>query len=121
MRKLLSYLMRDKVDLIFLVLTIEFTILFFIKTPVISEELAKTGNFSMWLPVVCLFILGSTMWTKGLMTDLMKQYIKDPEARKKLHLDPIPKSTGFDRMIEIFFLIFWIIAFIFVFIILLRA
>lgn len=113
--KFFNYLLRDKVDLLFLIIVLMFSILYFIKTPVVSSDNFSEGNFSAILPMCFLFILGSGIWTKGIMTDLMREYIKDPEIRKKLNLDPIELSS-LAKIVQIFFFTFAIIMLVVIFI-----
>ena len=118
LKRLFNYLKRDIVDLIMFTLTLMFAVLSVIKTPDMSL-MFKNGNFSLWLFAAALFILGSAIWTKGTMTDIMKEYIKDPDARRKLYLDPM-KLTPYDKVVTGFFHILFFIALIVMFILLLN-
>jgi hypothetical protein len=122
MKKLIRYLLRDKIDLIMFALTVMFTILFFIKTPDISADLLSEGNFSFWLPVLCLFILGSTIWTKGTMGDLLNLYVTNPEYRLLLNLSHYkPKKPFREKIFGIVFALIITGMLILFFIILLKS
>ena len=112
--KVVRYMKRDVIDLIMLCLTMMFTALYFIKVPYLSADNFREGNFSAWLAVLCLFIVGSAIWTKGIMTDMMVKYIKDPEIRKLLHLDPEEKTT-LEKAFGVFFLICFLLMFVLLF------
>lgn len=111
--KLVRFLFRDKVDLIMLILSIMFVVLYFIKTPEVSSDNFSDGNFSAWIAILCLYILGS-IWRMGSLVDSLKQYVTNPEYRRHLGLD-LKISSKYDKKMTVIFFTFVVIMLILVF------
>ena len=104
--KIFRYLWRDKVDLIMLLLTIMFGVLSI-------KSLSGESKYVYWLLVLNLYIIG-VMVRMGMMTDLLKYYIKDPEIRRTLGLDH--KESKGDKIAGVIFFGVFLILYVFIFI-----
>ena len=107
--KILKYFWRSKVDLILLILTIEFLVAHFI-----------TGkDFTVFFIIMVGYSLG-TIIRVGRLTDLLEQYLDDSVERLRQGFDLHKYKTPLYTIVDVFFFVVWVAMLVAVFFMLIR-